>query len=74
MKRLFKCATLALFASFVFFSCSTTKISETWKDDGYQGAPFSDLFVIGVAKKETTRRSFENMFVEKLQAAGVQAV
>ena len=74
MKRLFKCATLALFASLLFSSCSTTKITETWKDDGYQGAPFSDLFVIGVAKKETTRRSFENMFVEKLKAVGVQAV
>ena len=74
MKRLFKLATLALCASLFFFSCSTTKITKTWKDDGYKGAPFSVLFVIGVAKKETTRRSFENMFVEKLQAAGVQAV
>jgi hypothetical protein len=74
MKRLFKCATFALFASLLFFSCATTKITETWKDDGYQGAPFSDLFVIGVAKEENTRRSFENKFVEKLQTAGVQAV
>ncbi|NIR14945.1 MAG: hypothetical protein GWN86_13750, partial [Desulfobacterales bacterium] len=32
------------------------------------------MFVIGVAKEENTRRSFENKFVEKLQAAGVQAV
>jgi hypothetical protein len=32
------------------------------------------LFVIGVAKEEKTRRSFENKFVEKLKAAGVQAV
>ena len=74
MKRLFKCTTLILFASLFFFSCATTKITETWKDPRYRGAPFSDLFVIGVAKKDTTRRSFENMFVEKLQAAGVQAV
>ena len=70
MKRLFKCATFAIFASLLFFSCATTKITETWKDDGYRGAPFSDLFVIGVAKEEKTRRSFENKFVEKLQAAG----
>jgi len=74
MKRLFKCATFAIFASFLFFSCATTKITETWKDDGYRGAPFSDLFVIGVAKEEKTRRSFENKFVEKLKAAGIQAV
>lgn len=74
MKRLFKLAPLALFVSLLSFSCATTKITESWKDDGYRGAPFSDLFVIGVAKKETTRRSFENIFVEKLQAAGVQAV
>ena len=74
MKSLFKFAALALSASLLFFSCATTKITETWKDDGYRGAPFSDLFVIGVAKEETTRRSFENKFVEKLQAAGVQAV
>jgi hypothetical protein len=32
------------------------------------------LFVIGVAKEENTRRSFENKFVAKLQAEGVQAV
>ena len=74
MKRLFKCATLAISASLIFFSCTPTKITETWKDDGYRGAPFSDLFVIGVAKEEKTRRSFENKFVEKLKAAGIQAV
>ena len=74
MKSLFKFAALALSASLLFFSCATTKITETWKDDGYRGAPFSDLFVIGVAKEENTRRSFENKFVEKLKAAGVQAV
>ena len=74
MKRLFQCVTFAIFASFLFFSCATTKITETWKDDGYRGAPFSDLFVIGVAKEEKTRRSFENKFVEKLKAAGIQAV
>ena len=74
MKRLFKLATFALFVSLLFFSCSTTKITETWKDPRYRGAPFSDLFVIGVAKEENTRRSFENKFAEKLRAAGVQAV
>ena len=74
MKRLFKCATFAIFASLLFISCTTTKITETWKDVRYRGAPFSDLFVIGVAKEENTRRSFENKFVEKLQAAGVEAV
>jgi hypothetical protein len=74
MKRLLKCAAFALFTSLLFFSCATTKITETWKDDRYQGAPFSDFFVIGVAKEKNTRRSFENKFVEKLQAAGVQAV
>jgi len=74
MKRLCKPAVFALFASLLFFSCVTTKITETWKDDGYRGAPFSDFFVIGVAKEKNTRRSFENKFVEKLQAAGVQAV
>ena len=74
MRRLFKCATFAIFASLLFFSCATTKITETWKDVRYRGAPFSDLFVIGVANEENTRRSFENKFVEKLQAAGVQAV
>jgi hypothetical protein len=74
MKRLFKFVTFAVSASFLFFFCTPTKITNTWKDDGYRGAPFSDLFVIGVAKEENTRRAFENKFVEKLQAAGVQAV
>ena len=74
MKSLLKFATFALSASFLFYSCATTKITNTWIDDGYRGAPFSDLFVIGVAKEEKTRRSFENKFVEKLKAAGIQAV
>ena len=74
MKSLFKIAAFVMSASLIFFSCTTTKITNIWKDDGYRGAPFSDLFVIGVAKKENTRRSFENKFVEKLKAAGVQAV
>ena len=74
MKRLLRCTTFAILASLFFISSATTKITETWKDPRYRGAPFSDLFVIGVAKEENTRRSFENKFVEKLQAAGVQAV
>ena len=74
MNRLLKSATFIILASLFFFSCATTKITETWKDHRYRGAPFSDLFVIGVAKEENTRRSFENKFVKKLQAAGVQAV
>jgi len=73
-KSLFKFATFAISAGLLFSSCTATKITNTWKDDGYRGAPISDVFVIGVAKEENTRRSFENKFVENLKVAGVQAV
>lgn len=63
-----------LLACLFLLSCTTTKLTRTWADRSYSGPPFSDLLVIGVSEDEDIRRSFENKFVNKLKATGVQAV
>ena len=54
--------------------CASTKVAETWVNDSYTGGPVSDVLVIGVTNQETIRRTFENKFVQELNAIGVEAV
>jgi len=54
-------------------SCATTTLTSVWKDESYQGQ-IHDVFVIGVARKYTNRRIFEDEFVKQLKAHGVNAI
>jgi len=56
-----------------FTGCASTKISGTWRDPGYS-ARISKVLVLGVAKKESTRKIFESAFATGLEAEGVAAV
>jgi len=55
-------------------ACASTKPMETWVDERYRGKPVSNILVIGVTDENTIRRTFENRFVARLKAAGVNAV
>ena len=48
-------------------------MTSVWKDESYQGQ-IHDVFVIGVVKKYTNRRIFEDEFVKQLKAYGVNAI
>ncbi|WP_114241130.1 hypothetical protein [Dyella sp. C9] len=67
LRHVLLCLALALTA------CSTVSISNQWKDPSWSGPPASNVLVVGITKSDTTRRIFEDTFVQQLQAAGVSA-
>ena len=54
-------------------SCATTKLTESWRDDGYRGT-IRKAVVIGVFTESDTRKIFEDEFADRLRARGVDAV
>ena len=63
----------ALTAGLLFFSaCASTSVKSVWKDPQYT-AKLDKLLVIGVAKDEGIRRTFEDRMVSLLSQKGVEA-
>ncbi|MFC1579917.1 hypothetical protein ACFL4N_03285 [Thermodesulfobacteriota bacterium] len=62
------------FIMVVLNACASTKVSESWVDEKYQGNPVSDILVIAVTDEKTIRRAFEARFVKRLKAVGANAV
>ena len=65
---------IAAMAAALVFGCATTKIVSEWSNPDYTSPRFKKIFVIGVSKQPSIRRTFEDEFVNKLKAAGVDAV
>lgn len=69
-RRLFMIgAALALVAC-----ASSTTLRDSWYDNAYRGGAFRKVVVLGVARDGAERRTFEDIAVSRLQAAGVDAV
>lgn len=69
LRHCFALATLAFLAG-----CQTTSIQSAWFDSTYKGGPFRKVVVLASDGTTADSRVFEDIFVAKLQAAGVQAV
>jgi hypothetical protein len=54
--------------------CETTTIRSAWFDTEFTGPPMRKIVVLGGGISATDSRVFEDQFVEKLRAAGVDAV
>ncbi len=54
--------------------CASTRIVTQWRNPDYVSPRFSKVMVIGVSTQASTRRTFEDEFVTRLRAAGVDAV
>ena len=63
-------AALAL----VVAACASTTIRSAWYDSTYTGGAFRRLVVVGSHANIAVRRAFEDAFVQRLQADGVDAV
>ncbi|MFO1305498.1 MAG: hypothetical protein U1F54_17360 [Burkholderiales bacterium] len=62
-------------AAILLAACqSQTTIQSAWYDTSYRGGPFKKFVVIASDGTTADSRVFEDIFVQKLQAAGVQAV
>lgn len=68
--RLFAAAVVVALLS----ACQSTSIQSAWFDSSYKGGPFKKMVVIASDGTTADSRVFEDIFVAKLQAAGVQAV
>ena len=54
--------------------CETTTLRSAWFDTEFTGPPMRKIVVLGGGISSTDSRVFEDQFVEKLRAAGVDAV
>jgi hypothetical protein len=54
--------------------CQSTSIQSAWFDPAYTGGPMQKIGVVGVGANVTDRRVFEDIFAQKLRAAGVDGV
>jgi hypothetical protein len=63
---------LLILICFTLVSCSTT-LTSVWKDENFKG-PVNNVFVMGVFQREVNRRVYEDEFVKKLSAQGVNAI
>jgi len=69
LRSLLVFAALALLAG-----CQTTSIQSAWFDSSYKGGPFRKIVVIASDGTTADSRVFEDIMVQRLQAAGVNAV
>ena len=65
---------VAFVAVVLLAACQTTSIQSAWFDTSYRGGPFRKIVVIASDGTTADSRVFEDIFVQKLQATGVQAV
>jgi hypothetical protein len=53
--------------------CATTRIVSQWANPEYAAPRFNRILVIGISTQPSLRRTFEDEFVAKLMATGVDA-
>lgn len=70
MSSWFLIVTLLLFT---ITGCSSTTLTGSWRSPE-QINPVKKVYIVGVSKQNTSRRSFEDGFGQKLQAYGVETV
>src|SRR5512137_602747 len=54
--------------------CQTTSIQSAWYDTNFRGGPMRKIVVVGSVDSISDGRVFEDIFAEKLRAAGVEGV
>jgi hypothetical protein len=54
--------------------CQSTSIRSAWFDTDFAGPPFHKIIVVGSINSVTDGRVFEDIFAERLRAAGVEGV
>lgn len=66
---------LLLLALVIFVAgCQTTSIQSAWYDTNFRGGPMRKIVVVGSVDNVADGRVFEDIFAERLRAAGVEGV
>ena len=64
----------ALIALLMLWACASTELINQWSNPDYTSPSFKRAMIIGVSRRTSIRRTFEDEFVFQLKAAGVDAV
>jgi len=73
LKKKYLMLLQALTLAVLLSSCAHIRLSDTWKDPGYQGHP-QKVLVLAMARSKTVEIMFENQLVEQLERHGLIAV
>lgn len=55
-------------------ACASTTLTNAWFDPSYAGGPMRKILVVGVGGTIDTRRTFEDIFAQKLSSTGAQGI
>src|SRR5512137_2244159 len=58
----------------VVSGCQSTSIQSAWYDTNFRGGPMRKIVVVGSVNSVADGRVFEDIFAEKLRAAGVEGI
>lgn len=67
----YKSIFLVILALLFFYGCATNTKSRTWKAVGYNGAPFTSIMVIGLAKDQDNKTLWEKVVADEIDDAKV---
>jgi hypothetical protein len=73
MSRLFQVVVSAVVAM-LLSACASTTLQSAWFDTNYKGGAFREILVVGVGANIADRRVFEDIFSQKLTAAGTPGI
>ncbi len=71
LSRLF--FAILLPSALVLNACAPATITASWKDPAYERGEIRSIFVIGLSKNQTVRRTFEDAMVGRLEQYGLDA-
>lgn len=66
-------AGVALCAALALVGCLSTKLNNMWRDPAYAGPPMTNVLVVGMRQSATTRRLWEDAFVNGFTGKGLKA-
>ena len=64
---------LAVMASLIVPSCTSTQLAHSWRDTSYTAGPLRKILVVAVRKNQARRRAWEDGFAGALWRHGVDA-
>ena len=67
-------AVIVLFVASLLAACASTTMRSAWLDTSYQSGPLKKIAVVGVGAQATEQRIFEDIFAQRLRAAGVEGI
>ncbi len=63
-----------LLATLLVVGCAISPLKTSWRSPEYAGPTFKKVLVVGISEDQANRRVFEDVFVSRLGARGIEAI